>query len=362
MKSMNYLSRLTNLRRTFKKHRCDALVIGHRSNLQYLCGFTGTAGMAIVLPDAAFFLTDFRYQAQAAQQVPSEYSVVIAKKGLWQEAAKVLRKKAARVGFEAEHTSVATFEEIQKLLAPAAAVSTFRAVEVLRERKDDDELAILRRAIQIADATFAHLCGILRPGLTEREISLEIEAHMKSQGASGVSFESIVASGARGALPHGVASDKVLQPGEMVTIDMGARYEGYCSDMTRTVCIGKPTREQQKVYEIVWRAQTEAAAQFRPGLGCKAADKIARDIIEAAGYGEYFGHGLGHGVGLQIHEQPRVSPLGKGKLQVGNVVSCEPGIYLPDWGGVRIEDLVLITPDGSEVLCKARKPKKILVL
>jgi Xaa-Pro aminopeptidase len=359
---MNTSSRLAALRRSFKKLKCDALVVGQRSNLQYLCGFTGTAGMAIVLPDAAFFLTDFRYQAQAAQQVPPEYSVVIGKKGLWQEAAKVLKKKAARIGFEAEHTSVATYEEICKLLAPAAAVSTFRAVEVLRERKDDDEIAVLRRAIQIADATFDHVCGVLRPGLTEREVALEIEAHMKSLGASGTSFESIVASGARGALPHGVASDKVLQPGEMVTIDMGARYNGYCSDLTRTVCLGKPTREQQKIYEIVWRAQTEAAAAMQPGLGCKAADKVARDVIAEAGYKEYFGHGLGHGVGLQIHEQPRVSPLGKGKLQVGNVVSCEPGIYLPDWGGVRIEDLVLITPDGSQILSKARKPKKILAL
>jgi Xaa-Pro aminopeptidase len=359
---MNYQSRLSNLRRTFKKHGCDALVIGHRSNLKYLCGFTGTAGMAIVLPDTAFFLTDFRYQQQATQQVPPEYSIVIGKQGLWQEAAKVLRKKAARIGFESEHTSVATFEEIQKVLAPAKAVSTFRAVEELREVKDDDELAILRRAIRIADDTFAHICGVLRPGITEREVSIEIENFMKSQGASSVSFETIVASGVRSALPHGVASDKVLQSGELVTIDMGAKYEGYCSDMTRTVCLGKPTREQQKIYEIVWHAQTEAAANFRPGLGCKAADKVARDIIAAAGYGEYFGHGLGHGVGMQIHEQPRVSPLGKGKLRAGHVVSCEPGIYIPDWGGVRIEDLILITPNGGEVLCKARKPKKILAL
>jgi Xaa-Pro aminopeptidase len=362
MNNMDYRSRLVALRRVLKKQQCDALVIGQRSNLQYLCGFTGTAGMAVVLPDKAFFLTDFRYQAQAAQQVPPEYSVVIAQKGLWAEAAAVLKTQAQRIGIEAEHTSVATYEEICGLLAPAAVVSTRGLVETLRERKDDGELAIMRRAIKIADATFDHLCSFLRPGLVERDVALEIEAHMKSLGASGTSFESIVASGARGALPHGVASDKVLQAGEMVTIDMGARYHGYCSDMTRTVCLGKPTREQQKIYEIVWRAQTTAAAAMKPGLGCKAVDKIARDVIAEAGYGEFFGHGLGHGVGLQIHESPRLSVLGKGKLQVGQVVSCEPGIYIPDWGGVRIEDLVLITSDGSQLLSKARKPKKILVL
>lgn len=362
MNPMNYSARLSALRRSFKNFNCDALVVSHLTNVKYLCGFTGTAGTVVVLSDSAFFITDFRYQAQAAQQIPPEYSVVIGKHGLWHEAAKVLSKKANRIGFEAEHTSVATFKEIQKLLAPAQAISTQRAVESLRLQKDDDELEILRRAIAIADQTFNYLCGVLRPGLVEREVAQEIEHHMQSLGASGTSFESIIASGVRSALPHGVASEKVLAPGEMVTIDMGAKYNGYCSDLTRTVCLGKPTREQQKIYEIVWRAQTEAAAQMRPGLGCKAADKIARDIISEAGYKEYFGHGLGHGVGLDIHEQPRVSFLGKGKLQAGNVVSCEPGIYLPDWGGVRIEDLVLVTPGGSEVLSRAPKPRKILSL
>ncbi len=339
----------------------DALVVSNLTNVRYLCGFSGSAGMALVTPDKAFFVTDFRYQQQAAAQVPSEYSVVVAKKGLWPEAAKIL-KKSGKIGFEAEHTSVAAWEENKKLFAPAELVPTSRTVENLRMQKDEDELEIMQRAIDVADAAMEHIFGVLRPGLRECDVRDELLNQIKSRGASGPSFDFIVASGARGALPHGVASEKVLQAGEMVTIDMGAIVDGYCSDLTRTVCLGKPTRQQQKIYEIVWRAQTESAAKFRPGISCKAADKIARDIIEEAGYKDNFGHGLGHGVGIQIHEPPRVSPLGKQKLQIGNVVSCEPGIYIPDWGGVRIEDLLLITEDGAKILSHAPKPRKLIVV
>ena len=359
---MDFSLRLKNARGSLKKLNCDAFVVSHLTNVKYLTGFSGTSGMAIVSAEAAWFITDFRYQDQARAQVPSEYSVIIAKSGLWKEAAKLFKNKTTRVGFEAEHTSVAAFEELQKQFAPIELVSTSHAIENLRLQKDDEELEIMRRAIQIADATFDYICGVLRPGISEIEVSYEIENHMKSLGASGTSFESIVASGVRSSLPHGVASEKILQAGEMITIDMGARYNGYCSDMTRTVCLGKPTSKQQKIYEIVWRAQRESASAFAPGVGCKAADKIARNVISEAGYKEFFGHGLGHGVGMDIHEQPRVSPLGKGRLQVGNVVSCEPGIYLPDWGGVRIEDLILITKSGGEILSKAPKPRKILAL
>lgn len=359
---MDFSLRLKNARGSLKKLNCDAFVVSHLTNVKYLTGFSGTSGMAIVSAEAAWFITDFRYQDQARAQVPSEYSVIIAKSGLWKEAAKLFKNKTTRVGFEAEHTSVAAFEELQKQFAPIELVSTSHAIENLRLQKDDEELEIMRRAIQIADATFDYICGVLRPGISEIEVSSEIENHMKSLGASGTSFESIVASGVRGSLPHGIASEKILQAGEMITIDMGARYNGYCSDMTRTVCLGKPTSKQQKIYEIVWRAQRESASAFAPGVGCKAADKIARNVISEAGYKEFFGHGLGHGVGMDIHEQPRVSPLGKGRLQVGNVVSCEPGIYLPDWGGVRIEDLILITKRGGEILSRAPKPRKILAL
>jgi Xaa-Pro aminopeptidase len=185
---------------------------------------------------------------------------------------------------------------------------------------------------------------------------------MKLRGASGPSFGTIVASGVRGALPHGVASHKKLEAGDMVTIDMGAIVDGYCSDCTRTVCLGQPSRQQQKIYETVWRAQTEACKQLRPGLGVKEADAIARKIIEDAGYGRQFGHGLGHGVGMEIHEPPRLSKLGKGKLASGMIVTCEPGIYIDNEMGVRIEDMLIITESGARILTKAAKPRKILAL
>jgi Xaa-Pro aminopeptidase len=339
------------------------LVVSDLTNVRYLCGFTGTAGMAVVTPQEAWFITDFRYQSQAAQQVPDEYSIVIAERGLWREAARLLKKaKVGRIGFEAEHTSVATLEEIESLIKPAQAVSTKRVVEDLRLHKDDDEIAIIRQAVQIIDECFDYICGVMKPGMTEREVSNELLQQMKARGASGSSFETIVASGQRGALPHGIASDKQLAAGEMITIDMGAVFNGYCSDCTRTVSLGKVSREQQKIYETVWRAQTEAAVALKPGLSCRAADAVARKVIDEAGYGEYFGHGLGHGVGLEIHEQPRLSKLGKGTLKPGMIVTCEPGIYIEGVGGVRIEDMLVITKDGAETLTRARKPRRIIAL
>jgi Xaa-Pro aminopeptidase len=272
------------------------------------------------------------------------------------------KAKVERIGFEAEHTSVAMLEEIESFIKPAQAVSTKRVVEDLRLHKDEDEIAIIRQAVQIIDECFDYICGVMKPGMTEREVSNELLQQMKARGASGSSFETIVASGERGALPHGIASDKKLAAGEMITIDMGAVFNGYCSDCTRTVALGKVSREQQKIYETVWRAQTEAAAALKPGLSCKAADAVARNVIDEAGYGEYFGHGLGHGVGLEIHEQPRLSKLGKGTLKPGMIVTCEPGIYIEGIGGVRVEDMLVITKDGAETLTRARKPRKIIAL
>jgi len=360
---MNYSARLDALRRALPGLKCDALVVSELTNVRYLCGFTGTSGMIVVSRNGAHFITDFRYQSQAAVQVEPRYATVIAERGLWKAASQLLKKeKAAHIAFEAEHTSVATLEEITKLLKPAAPIATQRVIEKLRLHKDADELSITRRAITVIDECFDHICGVMKPGMTEREVSDELSSAMRARGASGPSFTTIVASGLRSALPHGVASDKALEAGDLVTIDMGAIVDGYCSDMTRTVCLGKPQRRQQEIYEVVWRAQTASAEALRPGLGCKEADAVARKVIEDAGYGQYFGHGLGHGVGLEIHEQPRLSRLGKGKLAPGMLVTCEPGIYIEGWGGVRIEDMLLITETGAENLTGAPKPRKLRAL
>ena len=371
---MNSETRLAQLRAQLQQNRCDGAVIANAYNVRYLTGFTGSAGMCLVTAQRAWFITDFRYQEQASQQVAG-WDIVIAEKGLWKEAAKLAKRhKLSRLGFEAEHTSVAALEDAEIALSAKSTgaratkqrgiktVSTRRLVEDLRLVKQDEELVKLQRAVDVIDEVFEYICGFLKQGLAEREVSDELLFQMRRRGATGPSFTPIVASGVRGALPHGIASDKIIEAGEMVTIDMGAIVDGYCSDCTRTVCIGKPTRKQQKIYETVWLAQTAASDALRPGLGCKAADAVARKIIEDAGYGEAFGHGLGHGVGIEIHEAPRLSKLGTGKLAVGNVVTCEPGIYIAGWGGVRIEDMMVITPNGSHTFTRAAKPRKIIAL
>ncbi len=360
---MDYALRLQNLRGELKRLKCDALAVTHLTNVRYLTGYSGTAGMVVVTRDETLFITDFRYRTQAAQQVGENAKILIAERGLWKRAAQELKKIGPKkLGFEAEHTSVAAWEEIKKLVQPIETVSTQRAVEDLRLEKGADELQIIREAVRIADEVMMHVLENLRPGLVELEIAAEIEHQIRARGGSGTSFDTIVASGARSALPHGVASEKRLEKGDLVTIDMGARFNGYCSDMTRTVCLGKATDEKKKVYNLVWQAQVAAAQALKPDLDCKAADRIARDILDAAGYKKEFGHGLGHGVGLDIHEQPRLSKLGKGKLAPGMIVTCEPGVYLKDWGGVRIEDMLVITETGAEILTGTPKPDQLLEL
>jgi len=358
---MDYTKRLQNLRRHLPR-QCDAIFINHLVNVRYLCGFTGTAGALLITRDAAHFLTDSRYSAQAAQQIPDDYEVHINNKNPWHCLAPLLPKSAETLAFESEHTSVATAEDAASKLKKIQLLPQRDLVEKLRLIKDDEELAIIQRAAIVADQCFDYICGELRPGLREDEVSLMMETFMREQGASGPSFTFIVASGERSALPHGVASSKVLSSGDLVTLDIGAIVDGYCSDLTRTVCLGKATAKQKKIYRTVWNAQTKSLQAIKASARCTAVDKVARDIIADAGYGDYFGHGLGHGVGIDIHEQPRLSPLGKGTLKENMVVTCEPGIYIDGWGGVRIEDLIVVGKDGPKVLSHCAKPAKIIEL
>ena len=358
---MSHETRLVALRRVLAAGKFDAAVISNLTNARYLCGFTGSAGMCVVTSDAAHFLTDFRYKAQTAQQVSSLYQTHIIEGVLWKAAGEILKKLGApRTAFEAEHVSYAAYHDTQDAIKPVHLMPSRRLVEDLRLHKDAAEIAIIERAVKIIDDCFAHLCDFIKIGQTELEVADEVTRFVKSRGASGVSFETIVASGERSALPHGVAGTRVLARGDMITIDMGAVLDGYCSDFTRTLCLGAPTQRQQEIYETVWRAQTAACGALKPGLGCKEADAVARKIIEDAGFAENFGHGLGHGVGMEIHEAPRLSKLGTGKLQPGMVVTCEPGIYVEGLGGVRIEDMLLITESGARILTGADKPRELL--
>ena len=260
-----------------------------------------------------------------------------------------------------------TVAEFEKLYAEAADSVTFQSfensyVDQLRQVKREDELALLRRAIAITDETFAHICRWLEPGTTEKEVQFEITRYMIELGADGTAFDTIVASGPHGSMPHAHAGQRQIQPGELITIDMGARYQGYCADMTRTICLGEPAEPRMtEIYDIVLKAMKTCEAGIHAGMTGKEADALTRDVLEAAGLGEYYVHGTGHGVGLQIHEGPSLSSHSADEqvLPAGAVVTVEPGVYIPGWSGARIEDCVLVTEHGCEVLTQS--PTKLVI-
>nr|MBO2472051.1 Xaa-Pro dipeptidase [Bacillota bacterium] len=351
-------TRIEQLRALFAGAGIDGLLVTGATNRRYMTGFTGSAGMALITRDEALLLTDFRYIEQAAQQAP-DYEVVRYDDPYAILNERLQRYKGQRIGFESHHVTVHELENIKKAggdAPPVEWVPVKGLVEQLRGRKSEEELALIQKAVDITDAAFTYILDHLRPGVTEKEIAWKLEVFMREQGADGLSFSPIVASGPNGAMPHARPTDKPLAAGEFVTLDFGCVYQGYCSDMTRTVFIGQPTAEQRALYDLVLKAQLAGVAAVKPGVVGKDVDAAARSIIEAAGYGEYFGHGLGHGVGLDIHEEiPRLSTRGTVVLEPGMVTSVEPGVYLPGRGGIRIEDLVVVTEDGCRVLTKSTK-------
>lgn len=365
-----FAQRLDRLRAALREQNLDALLVTNPENRRYLSGYTGhdsgadSAGALLISPGEVVLITDGRYIEQAGDECPSVR--LVKREGEFAPvAAQVIRELGAgRVGFEATHVTVALRDDLEAALkeqqpegAPVVSlVATRKLVEPLRAVKDASELAAIERAVQITDDTFAYLCGWLRPGLTERQVALEIERYMREHGADGVAFNPIVASGPNAALPHATPTDRALGLGEPITIDMGARYAGYCSDLTRTVCLGEPGPEAQALYDAVLAAQTAATEGLRPGLNGKEADALARDALTASGHGEHFLHSLGHGLGLEIHENPRLSKFGEEhQLATGMVVTVEPGAYISGKTGVRIEDTAVITEDGVRVLSRAHK-------
>ncbi|MBX6395403.1 MAG: aminopeptidase P family protein [Alicyclobacillaceae bacterium] len=352
--------RVARVQKELEKRELDALLITEPHNRRYMSGFTGTSGYVLLSRDDAVFLTDFRYVEQAQSQV---VGMRVVRHGV--QVAETLREilqewGVQRLGFEQEHVSVGQWERLRSALAPVELVGTAGVVEEIRAIKDEGELALLRKAASIADQAFRAVLDLVRPGVRERELALALERYMQDLGASGPSFDTIVASGWRSALPHGVASDKPLEKGDLVTFDFGCVYEGYCSDLTRTVAVGHIDDEKRRIYEVVLEAQQAALEEIRPGMTGREADAVARRRIEAAGYGEAFGHSLGHGVGLAIHENPRLAVQSEEVLRPGMVVTVEPGIYLPGVGGVRIEDDVVITAEGCVRLTYS--PKELLIL
>lgn len=367
---MSMPHRVERLRATLAASGLDALIVTNPENRRYLSGFTGhdggldSAGTLLVGTGESVLVTDGRYTEQATAECPG-LRVVVRQAAREPLLADLLRELGyRRAGYEATHLRVAQYDDLaaatrQKGIPPQL-VPTRGVVEVQRVVKDAEEIAAIERAVSITDEVFAALLAYLRPGVTEREVAFEIERLMRAHGAEGLAFDSIVASGPNGALPHAIASDRPLAAGETITIDMGARFAGYCSDMTRTVCLGEPPAEVRAAYEDVLRAQRACAEGLRPGRTGQEADALARGILEAAGRGEQYLHGTGHGLGLEIHEDPR---LGRGAadsvLAANMVVTVEPGVYVSGWGGVRIEDTVLVTPEGSRTLSRASKELEV---
>ena len=333
----------------------DLLLVAHGPNLRYLTGFTGSNGMAVVGRDVRRFITDFRYVEQAATQVPDfdreqgPQDFVTALETGWPEGELTL-------GFEDDHLSVKAHQRLRSVVPDRIALQAAGGVvEAERAVKEPGEIERIAAAAALTDEVYLWLREQGLVGRAEREVAFTLEHEMRRRGATDPSFPSIVASGPRGALPHASPGDDVIERGTLVTLDMGVILDGYCSDGTRTWATGELPDDLAEAYELTLRAQVAALNAVRPGPAGSEIDAVARDMIDAAGHGEHFGHGLGHGVGIEVHEAPRLARSGKDALVPGNVVTVEPGIYLPGRGGVRIEDLVVVTEGGRDVLTQTTK-------
>jgi Xaa-Pro aminopeptidase len=328
----------------------DGILFSSLENIRYLCGFTGSDGAFVITPTESYFLTDSRYWTQSEEEVKGS-NIIHYKKKLEGMSSLLLSLELKKIGFESASFPFSAHQFLAERLPPEAKlVPLDEEIKNIRALKDKHELALLRTSIEIASNAFLHILELIKDGVTEKEIALELEGLIKRKGADTLGFDIIVASGKRSALPHGRASGKQIERGEFVLIDFGAEFRGYHSDQTRTIVCGNPSSEQQKIYQIVKEAHDQAIEKVRPGVPISEVDGAARDHIQNQGYAEYFGHGTGHGIGLAVHEAPVINGENKGLIEEGMVFTIEPGIYIPDWGGVRIEDMVLVTPHGTEVL------------
>ena len=353
------MQRVKRLQEKLTKYNIDGLLVTNMFNVRYLANFTGSTGLVVVTKENAYFVTDFRYTEQAAAEAKG-FEIIKNEGSIFEEVAKIVKNNAIeKLGFEQENVTYATFNQINDLI-PCELVPVTGLVEKLREVKTDDEIALIKEAINITEKAYDYILGFVKPGVTEIEVANELDFYMRKEGAQSVSFDTIVASGLRSAMPHGVASEKVIEEGDMVTIDFGCYYNGYVSDMTRTFAVGDPGDELKEIYEIVYQANKKVNESAKAGMTGAELDAIARDYIAEHGYGPQFGHTLGHGIGLEVHEGPSLSFRNEEKLVVNNIVTNEPGIYVQGLGGVRIEDDLVIKENGVEVLMTT--PKELIIL
>ncbi|HEY3241081.1 MAG TPA: aminopeptidase P family protein [Acidimicrobiia bacterium] len=362
--ALDVAGRIDRLRERFDEAHIDALFVTRLVNVRYLTGFTGSAALLLVGPDEVLFVSDGRYRDQAADQlaaagVPARIEISGAdQKRIVHDAA--VAAGYGRVGLEAHGVTWSQQRSFaSEWFTGAELVPTEGLVEGLRRVKDAGEVARIRSACAIADVAFANVRPLLAGRPTEIDFALDLEFEMRRLGAAAMSFEPIVAAGPNGAKPHARPSGRHIEPGELLVLDFGCMVDGYCSDMTRTVSVGDPGPEARRMYEVVAESQRAGRDAVREGVDCAAVDKACRDVIAEAGWADAFLHGTGHGVGLEIHEDPRVAATGKGSLAAGYVVTVEPGVYLTGIGGVRIEDTVVVTPDGCDILTGA--PKELVI-
>ncbi|MEE9520963.1 MAG: aminopeptidase P family protein [Dehalococcoidales bacterium] len=352
-------NRLQRLRQRLAEKEIDAIFISQPENRRYFSGFDGSSGYLLITPQNAILATDFRYIEQAKLQAP-DYEVFRVKGdigGWFPKLTAGLNLK--KLGFEAGHITFSLYQQLSDILDKAPShprlIPVDGLVESLRAVKEPGEIELITKAVAISDAALKHIEGKIDVGMSEKEVAWEIEKFIRERGSETISCDIIVASGPNSALPHAKPSSRAIQSGEPVVIDMGARVGGYSSDLSRTICLGTPDETFSKVYDAVFGAQLAAMAAIKEGMTGDEADKTARTVVEQAGYGEAFGHALGHGIGLVPHELPRLGPNSGDKLVSGMVFTIEPGIYLAGWGGVRIEDVIVMEGGRVRVISKAKK-------
>jgi Xaa-Pro aminopeptidase len=348
-------ARQAGLRAALASEGLDGLLVTHLPNVRYLTGFTGSAALLLILPDAAVLVTDFRYATQAPREVGESARVEIDAASVWQRLLKQLQERPIdALGVEAQSLTIRDAERLSGA-AKGRVVPTTDMVERLRAAKDPQEVQAIRCAAALAQDALAEVMPAIGVGRSEREIAADLESALRRRGSEWHPFPTIVASGPRSALPHARTSARVIEPGDWLLLDFGAQVDGYCADLSRTVVVGRPADERQRaVYELVATAQRRALEHLRPGMTGREGDALARTVIAERGFGDAFGHSLGHGLGLEVHEAPRVAATADAPIPLHAVVTVEPGIYLPGWGGVRLEDDVYLGPEGPECLSDNR--------
>jgi Xaa-Pro aminopeptidase len=353
------MKRIEQLKALLEEKSLDAFFITHIPNIRYLSGFSGSAAQILITKTKNFFITDFRYKDQSHEQVHGFEIKISQSKD--EELKKIIESESIKItGFEATHLTYGAFDSYSNTFPGIKFIPLTDAVEKLTMKKQEEELGKIQKAVDITDKAFSKMLEFIKPGMKELDVSAEITYTHKKLGAHKDSFEPIVASGWRAALPHGIASNKIIENGDILTLDFGCVYDGFCSDMTRTISVGTPSDKIKKIYQIVLDSQLKAIDAARSGISSKSVDAAARDYITSKGYGDNFGHGLGHGLGIEVHEMPGVNRHTDVTLVENSVITIEPGIYIEGLGGVRIEDDVILKPNGCVVMNKS--PKELIII